>query len=70
MNVLRLPAKQPLHAEFPQEQKNWRSMPLKAPYEIKTDMRTFYYPGRRETKSRIAKALVARLNNDRRESDR
>jgi hypothetical protein len=49
MNVPRRLAAEPRHAELPQEQKDWRSMSLKAPYEIKTDMRTFYYPGGRET---------------------
>lgn len=49
MNVLHPLAAEPRRAELREEQKDWRSMPLKAPYEIKTDMRTFYYPGGRET---------------------
>jgi len=53
MNVLQPLAAEPRRAELREEQKDWRLMPLSAPYEIKTGMRTFYYPGGRETKSRI-----------------
>ena len=70
MNVLHPLATEQLHAELREEQKDWRSMPLNAPYEIKIDMRTFYYPGGRETKSRINRALAARLRNARPESGR
>ena len=70
MNVLRPPAAERPRAELGEEQKSWQLMPLEAPYEIKTGMRTFYYPGGRETKSRINRALAARLRNARPESGR
>src|SRR5215469_9078451 len=58
MNVLLRLEAAPRRQEFPQEQKDWMLLPLKAPYEIRTDMRTFDYPSRWEAKSRKRSGLV------------
>ena len=58
MNVLLRLEAAPRRQEFPQEQKDWMLLPLKAPYEIRIDMRTFDYPSRWEAKSRKRSGLV------------